>query len=253
MSDLTPDEVLAIVIGALVVVDIVFGIVSARVASGKGRSAELGFLTGFLLNVLGLIIVMLMRPSVEAEARRRVEVERAYERRRRFGDTQVDEVAQTSERETKPESRPWQRGVDDVAQKNEHETDTVTIQRRLDGATVTLAVPVVVLSTPALRASGLNVLADKRTVCVLYVWPKSSRRSRRFLNPTATLEVTIVTLADNGKIEEIRHLRQGAYWETFSKRVTFSAIAVLRERFDELGLEVDDTVVVSEDLRLRAR
>lgn len=251
MSDLDSDEILAITIGALVVVHIAFGIVSARVASGKGRSADLGFLTGFLLNVLGLIIVMLMRPSVEAEARRRVEVERAYERRRRFGNTQVDDVAQKSERETKPESLPWQRGVDDVARKDEHKTDTVTVQRRLDGATVTLVVPVVVLSTPTLRTSGLNILADKRTACVLYVWPKDSKRSRRFLNPTA--EVAIVTLADSGKIEGIRHLRQGAYWETPSNRVTFSAIAVLSERFDELGLEVDDTVVVSEELRLRAR
>ena len=253
MSDLDSDEILAITIGALVVVHIAFGIVSARVASGKGRSADLGFLTGFLLNVLGLIIVMLMRPSVEAEARRRVEVERAYERRRRFGGTQVDHVAQKGERETKPESRPWQRGVDDVARKNERETDTVTIQRRLDGATVTLAVPVAVLSTPALRARGLSILADKRTACVLYVWPKSSRRSRRFLNPTTTSKVTIVILADNGKIEEIRHLRQGTYWETTFGKTTFSAIAVLRERFDELGLEVDDTVVVPEELRLRAR
>ena len=79
------EDFLWIVIVAIVAVHIVFGIISARVASGKGRSPDLGFLAGFLLNVFGLIVVMLMRPSIEAEARRRIEVEQEYERQQRSG------------------------------------------------------------------------------------------------------------------------------------------------------------------------
>ena len=61
---------------AWLIVSVVFGAIGAAMASEKGASGGAGFLVGFLFNAVGLIIVMLMSPSVEVEARRRIAVER---------------------------------------------------------------------------------------------------------------------------------------------------------------------------------
>ena len=214
MSDLTPDEVLAIVIGALVVVDIVFGIVSARVASGKGRSAELGFLTGFLLSVLGLIIVMLMRPSVEAEARRRVEVEREYERQR-----------------FRRESREDAQGY-----------SVVTIKRAV-GDSDSVQLPVALLSNRDQRARGLGILArDPATGGVYYWWPKGGSGQIAFRN-NQHLDVCVLAIDAEGVIEEILMLPSYGDADVSPTNPVASAIAVSRQRFESLGVDIGGRVI----------
>lgn len=63
------------------VVAVVFGVAGAMILSGKGRSPVGGFALGFALWLIGVIIALLMRPSVEAEALRQEEIDR---RRRRL-------------------------------------------------------------------------------------------------------------------------------------------------------------------------
>lgn len=222
MNDLDPGTFLAIVIGALIVVHIVFGIISARVASGKGRSADLGFWTGFLLNVLGLIIVMLMRPSVEAEARRRVEVEREYERVR----TMQPPLSQSS-------YRTEDRGA-------------VTIQRASDATDVRL--PVTVLATPDDRAFGLDVLRDPTAGGVLHLWPEGGVHRVAFLN-TLDVEICVLALDAKGVTTEILTLRPRDDANVYPAEPIACAIAVPKERFDALGVNVGDRVIVPRELR----
>ena len=223
MNDLTPDEVLAIVIGALVVVHIVFGIISARVASGKGRSADLGFLTGFLLNVLGLIIVMLMRPSVEAEARRRVEVEREYGRQQTTRRT-------TRESHERPESY-----------------NVVTITRAVDS--LSLRLPVTVLSDRNLRARGLSMLArDPAAGGVYYWWPEGGSGQIAFRN-NQDFAVCVLALDAKGIVEEILMLRPNDDADISPTNPVASAIAVSRQRFESLRVDVGDRVIVPRELR----
>ena len=213
------EDFLWIVIVAVIVVHIAFGIISARVASGKGRSPDLGFLAGFLLNVLGLILVMLMRPSVEVEARRRIEVEQEYERQRKFGEAWAG-----------------------------HEDDTVAIQSHSGGELMIL--PVVVLSTRGERERGLSLLADTPSINVLYVWPQTSARERRFLNPSTSLEVSIATIADDGEVEELHRLRPRGLLKTTPSN---AIIAVRHGRFVDLQVEVGDRVLIPEKIRRDAR
>ena len=72
-----PVEVLAFII----VFILPCGIATAYVLNRRGRSSCLGFAIGFLFGPLGLIIALLMRPSVEHEAKRRLEIEQEVERR----------------------------------------------------------------------------------------------------------------------------------------------------------------------------
>lgn len=221
MSDLDPDTFRAIVIGALVVVHIAFGIISARVASARGRSADLGFLTGFLLNVLGLIIVMLMRPSVEAEARRRLEVEREYERVR---------TTQSSQRQS---SYP----TDDV--------NAVTIQRASDSVEIRL--PVTELATPEDRALGLDALRDLTAGGVLYLWPEGGVHRVAFRN-TLDVEICVLALDAKGVTTEILTLRPRDDANVYPAEPIACAIAVPKERFDALGVNVGDRVIIPREL-----
>ena len=222
MNDLTSDEVLAIVIGALIVVDIIFGIVSARVASGKGRSAELGFLTGFLLSVLGLIIVMLMRPSVEAEARRRVEVEREYERHR-------------SGRESREDAEDY---------------SVVTIKRTV-GDSDSVQLPVAVLSNRDQRARGLGILARNPAAGgVYYCWPEGDSGPIAFRN-NQHLDVRVLAINADGVVEEILMLPSYGDADISPTKPVASAIAVSRRRFESLGVDVGALVHLPDDLRSR--
>ena len=220
MNSLDPNAVLAIVIGALVVVHIVFGIISARVASGKGRSADLGFLTGFLLNVLGLIIVMLMRPSVEAEARRRVEVEREYERQR-------------SGRESREDAEGY---------------SIVTIKRTV-GDSDSVQLPVAVLSNRDQRARGLGMLArDPAAGGVYYWWPEGGSGQIAFRN-NQHLDVCVLAINAYGVVEEILMLPSYGDADISPTKPVGSAIAVSRRRFESLGVDVGDRVIVPQELR----
>ena len=214
MSDLDSDEILAIAIGALVVVQIVFGIISARVASGKGRSADLGFLTGFLLNTLGLIIVMLMRPSVEAEARRRIEVEREYER-------------QSSMRESHEDTENY---------------SVVTVKRAV-GDSDSVQIPVAVLSNRDQRAHGLSILArDPAAGGVYYCWPEGSGGPIAFRN-NQHLDVCVLAINAKGVIEEILMLPAYDDADIPPTNPVASAIVVSRRRFESLGVDVGDQVI----------
>ena len=223
MNDLDPGTFLAIVIGALIVVHIVFGIISARVASGKGRSADLGFWTGFLLNVLGLIIVMLMRPSVEAEARRRVEVEREYER-------------------VRSTQQPQRQSGNLLDGRN-----VVTIHRALDSAEVPL--PVTVLSNRDLRARGLSLLArDPTAGGVCYWWPEG-RSGRIAFRNNQDLEVCVLAIDAEDVVEEILMLPSHDDADISPTKPVASAIAVSRRCFESLGVDVGDLVHFPDELR----
>ena len=221
MNNLDPDAVLAIVIGAIVAVHIVFGIISARVASGKGRSSDLGFLAGFLLNIFGLIIVMLMRPSIEAEAQRRIAVEREYKR-------------QQAPRSSLPR-RPA--GREDVR--------SVTFQRSADFTSVRL--PVVALSDREQRALGLGILWHDRTVGgVLYVWPDGGEQRVAFEN-TLNFQVCFAAIGLDGSIEEVLTASPGD--TVHPTRAVASAVAVPRGRFDSLEVDIGDKVVLPDEFR----
>lgn len=215
MSDLDSDEILAIVIGAIIVVHLVFGIISARVASGKGRSADLGFLTGFLLNTLGLIIVMLMRPSVEAEARRRIEVEREYER-------------QSSRRESHEDAEDY---------------SVVTIKRAV-GDSDSVELPVAVLSNRDQRARGLGILARNPAVGgVYYCWPEGSSGQIAFRN-NQHLDVCVLAIDAEGIVEEILMLPAYDDADIPPTNPVASAIVVSKQRFESLRIDVGDRVIV---------
>ena len=208
-----------IIVWIVVVIQVIFGFVAGGVASRRGHSWTLGFLAGLLLNVLGLILVMLMRPSVEVEARRRIEVEQEYERQRKFGEAWAG-----------------------------HEDDTVAIQSHSGGEIMIL--PVVVLSTRGERERGLSLLADTPSINVLYVWPQTSARERRFLNPSTSLEVLIATIADDGEVEELHRLRPRGLLKTTPSN---AIIAVRHGRFVDLQVDVGDRVLIPEKIRRDAR
>ena len=208
-----------IIVWIVVVIQVIFGFVAGGVASRRGHSWTLGFLAGLLLNVLGLILVMLMRPSVEVEARRRIEVEQEYDRQRKFGEAWAG-----------------------------HEDDTVAIQSHSGGEIMIL--PVVVLSTRDERERGLSLLADTPSINVLYVWPQTSARERRFLNPSTSLEVLIATIADDGEVEELHRLRPRGLLKTTPSN---AIIAVRHGRFVDLQVDVGDRVLIPEKIRRGAR
>lgn len=222
MNNLDPDAVLAIVIGAIVAVHIVSGIISARVADGKGRDPLLGFAIGLLLNVFGLIIAMMMRPSVEAEAQRRIEVEREYERQRRPA----------------PVAR--------ATNADGHRRVIVPVRRARYGDVVDLRF--VVLSTPDQRADGLNLLSEFVTG-VLYFWPKGGTHQVNFLNPYSGIDLRVAIADMSGEIEEILTLPAGSDSAIEPTNPVASAIAFRAERFESLGIDIGDKVVLPRELR----
>lgn len=257
MNDLDPDTLLAIMIGTLIAVDIAFGIISARVASGKGRSAALGFLTGFILNVLGLIIVMLMRPSVEAEARRRVEVEREYEHQRE-GQCFLSrsEPANHAKLSAGPDSQspPWI-----PAETVEYATSFIAIRRSgfLGGVGEALGfgaarIHVAVLSSREQRTHGLAKLEhiarnDPETHGVLYWWPGEGEHRFAFHNASA-LEVCIMAVDPRGSIIEILTLPARGDVDFYPTDPIGSAIAVPKSEFKALWVSVGDRFLISRDL-----
>ena len=225
MNNLDPDAVLAIVIGAIVAVHIVFGIISARVASGKGRSPDLGFWAGFLLNIFGLIIVMLMRPSIEAEARRRIEVEQEYERQRRSG---PDPAANATNAEG-------------------YRHETISIRRARYGGVVNLRV--VVLSTPDQRARGLSLLASEAVTGILYFWPEGGTQKVNFLNPCSRIEMQVAVVDAEDRIQEFLTLAAGDDSAIEPTNPVASAIALRAWRFEDLDIDIGDEVMLLDDLR----
>ena len=215
------EDFLWIVIVAIVAVHIVFGIISARVADGKGRDPLLGFALGLLLNIFGLIIAMMMRPSIEAEARRRIAVEREYKRQ-----------------QAPPASLPQRSaGREDVR--------SVTFQRSADSTSVRL--PVVVLSDREQRALGLGILRHDRTIGgVLYVWPDGGAHQVAFEN-TLDFQVCFAAIGLDGSIEEVLTASPGDM--VHPTRAVASAVAVPRGRFDSLEIGVGDKVVLPDELR----
>ena len=246
MNNLDPDAVLAIVIGAIVAVHVVFGIISARVASGKGRSPVLGFWAGFLLNIFGLMIVMLMRPSIEAEARRRIEVEQEYERQQRSGsDPAAHATNVEQERELQGRS-----GLESAV----HTTDayarrraTISIRRARYGDMVDL--PVVVLSTPDQRARGLSILASEAITGVFYFWPEGGTHKVNFLNPYSRIEMHVAIVDVEDRIQEFLTLGVGGDSAIEPTNPIGSAIVFRAERLKDIEIDIGDTVGLPYGLR----
>lgn len=57
------------------VIWLAFGVIGAMIMSGRGRSGCGGFALGVLLGPIGLIIALLIRPSVQNEAERQMEID----------------------------------------------------------------------------------------------------------------------------------------------------------------------------------
>lgn len=222
MSDLDSDEVLAIVIGAIIVVHLVIGIICGQIAAAKGRDPLLGFVTGALLDIFGLIIVMLMRPSVEAEARRRVEVERAYERQR-------------SGRQSREDAEDY---------------SVVTIKRSVDDSD-SIQLPVAVLSNRDQRARGLGILARNPAAGgVYYCWPEGDNGPIAFRN-NQHLDVCVLAINAEGVVEEILMLPSYGDADVSPTNPVASAIVVSRRRFESLEVEIGALVRLPDDLRSR--
>ena len=225
MNRLDPDVVLAIVLGVLIGVHLITGIISSRIAAAKGRDPLLGFAIGLLLNVFGLIIAMMMRPSIEAEAQRRIEVEREYERQRRPGPYLAEYVTNTE---------PTRRA-------------TISI-RRVRGEVVDL--PVVVLSTPYQRTRGFSILVSGAAARgVLYFWPQGGTHSVKFVNPYVRQEIRIIAVNTEETIEELLTLTPGGDSTVEPTKPVASAIAFRAERFEGLGIDIGDKVVLPDELR----
>lgn len=219
------EDFLWIVIAAIAAVHIVFGIISARVASGKGRSPDLGFLAGFLLNIFGLIIVMLMRPSIEAEARRRIEVEQEYERQQRSG---PDPVVHATDAEG-------------------HRHETISVRRARYGDVIDLRV--IVLSTPDQRARGLSVLASEAVVGILYFWPEGGTHEVKFLNPYSRIKMHVAVVDAEDRIQEFLTLAAGDNVAIEPTNPIGSAIAFRAERLEDIEIDIGDTVGLPYGLR----
>ena len=55
---------------------VAFGVIGAMIMSKKGRSGVGGFLLGICLGIIGLIVALVMSPSLDHEVERRREIER---------------------------------------------------------------------------------------------------------------------------------------------------------------------------------
>ena len=55
---------------------VAFGVIGAMIMANKGRSGVGGFLLGICLGIIGLIMALVMRPSLDHEVERRREIER---------------------------------------------------------------------------------------------------------------------------------------------------------------------------------
>ena len=64
---------------------IVMGVIGSKITTRKGRDGLLGFCLGFFLALYGLLICFLLAPSIENEAQRKVEIERAANKYRNGG------------------------------------------------------------------------------------------------------------------------------------------------------------------------
>ena len=64
---------------------VILGIIGAQITMAKGRNGAVGFLLGFFLALYGLLICFLLAPSIENEAQRKVEIERAANKYRNGG------------------------------------------------------------------------------------------------------------------------------------------------------------------------
>lgn len=222
------DEFFWIVIVAVVGVHIAFGIISAIVASEKGRSPELGFLAGLLLNIFGLIIVMLMRPSIAAEAQRRIKVEQEYERQRQSVLSPAVPAAPAAD------AKLPQRA-------------TLSVRRVRYGDIVDL--PVVVLSTPDQRARGLSILASEIVTGVLYFWPEGGTHKVRFVNPYSRIEMRVAIVDAEDKIEEFLTLAAGDNSAIEPTNPVGSAIAFRVERLEDIEIDTGDIVGLPYGLR----
>ncbi len=65
-----------------IVIWFVCAIVSAAIADGKGRNPFGGFFYGLIFGVLGVIITLLMKPSLEHQAQHELDLEEAKNRLR---------------------------------------------------------------------------------------------------------------------------------------------------------------------------
>ena len=222
MNRLDPDVVLAIVLGVLIGVHLITGIISSRIAAAKGRDPLLGFAIGLLLNIFGLIIAMMMRPSIEAEAQRRIQVEQEYERQRR--------------------PAPIARATN----ADGHWRVIVPVRRARYGDVVDLRF--VVLSTPDQRADGLSLLSEFITG-VFYFWPEGGTHKVSFLNPYSDADLRVAIVDTSGTIAEILILAAGGDSAIEPISPVAAAIAFLAERFERLEIHTGDKVALPDELR----
>ena len=214
-----------IIFWIVVVIQVIFGFVAGGVASRRGHSWTLGFLAGLLLNVLGLILVMLMRPSVEVEARRRIEVEQEYERQQRSG---PDSAAHATDAEG-------------------HWRETISVRRARYGDVIDLRV--IVLSTPDQRAGGLSILASETVTGILYFWPEGGTHKVEFLNPYSRIEMHVAVVDAEDRIEEFLTLAAGDDSAIEPTNPVASAIAFRAERFEHIEIDIGDIVGLPYGLR----
>lgn len=93
------DDEIALQLGIQLAVGVVFGIVCAAMASGRGRSTVGWFFLGFLLNCVGLIILLLIpNPKLEEEKQRRRDAETRRLREQLKKDRQVADERHVSHR-----------------------------------------------------------------------------------------------------------------------------------------------------------
>ena len=226
MDDLLDDIELGILV-AWLIVSVVFGAIGAAMASEKGASGGAGFLVGFLFNAVGLIIVMLMSPSVEVEARRRIAVEREMAR-----------LINATPAGTLPLKDPATAA------------ELTSPMRKLDA----------VVYGSGQSAGGLKVVENRigtpndlngdayesgiaNGIGIWFVWPEGGERMGDFSNPHRHVSLVAMPLDQDGAVLEL--MRLAPLEESMSPQHHFVTVLFLTEaRFKQLGIPAPERIAI---------
>ena len=233
MDDLQNDIGLGILV-AWLIVSVVFGAIGAAMASEKGASGGAGFLVGFLFNAVGLIIVMLMSPSVEVEARRRIAVEREMARQSAASGSLPAPRTVTSHRDQAPPRRRVATGVEAdleavVYGQNMRVPDLKVIANRVDEP-----------GKLSGKAYESGVAAD---TAIWFVWSDVQDRDGDLGNPHERVVLVALPLDSSGRVLEVMRLGPGG---REAPKASFASVLFMTQtRFQQLRIGSPTRVKIS--------
>ena len=228
MDDLQNDIGLGILV-AWLIVSVVFGAIGAAMASEKGASGGVGFLVGFLFNAVGLIIVMLMSPSVAVEARRRIAVEREMAR-----------LINVTPAGTLPLKDPAT-AAEFTSPRRKLKLDAVVYgSGRSAGG---LKVVENRIGTPNGLSGALYESGVAKDIGIWLVWPEGGERMGNFSNPHRHVSLVAMPLDQDGAVLEL--MRLAPQEESMSPQHHFVTVLFLTEaRFKQVGIPAPERIAI---------